>query len=90
MVLGNPPWERIIKLQERVVYKAAVQRLPGHAIQRERRKRIKGLQQNDPALYAAFKGRQTESRRGQPFVRNKGRLPAVVAAQGTLTLSLPN
>ena len=53
LVLGNPPWERV-KLQEKEWFATRRPDIAAAANAAARRRMIRGLQEEDPATYAAF------------------------------------
>jgi hypothetical protein len=73
-MLGNPPWERV-KLQEQEFFAARdpeVAQAPNAAA---RRRLIKALETDDPALYGAYLDALREASGQSAFLRLSGRYP---------------
>jgi len=73
-MLGNPPWERV-KLQEQEFFAARdpeVAKAPNAAA---RRRLIKALETDDPALYGAYLDALREASGQSAFLRLSGRYP---------------
>jgi len=74
VVLGNPPWERI-KLQEKEWFAARRPDIANAPNAAARRRMIAALEQEDPALFAAFQQDKANAENGSNFVRNSGVYP---------------
>ncbi|WP_069804328.1 Eco57I restriction-modification methylase domain-containing protein [Thermogemmatispora onikobensis] len=74
VVLSNPPWERI-KLQEKEWFASRRPDIANAPNAAQRRKMIAALQDEDPALYAAFEEELQRAAYESHFVRNSGRFP---------------
>jgi hypothetical protein len=74
VVLGNPPWERV-KLQEKEWFAARrpeIANAPNAAV---RKRMIAALENEDPALYAAFQEDQRRAEGESALLRNSGLYP---------------
>lgn len=74
VVLGNPPWERV-KLQEVEWFASRVPEIADAPNAAARRRLIEQLEQDDPALYAAFLAARRRAEGVSHFVRTSGRFP---------------
>lgn len=74
VVLGNPPWERI-KLQEKEWFAPRHPDIANAPNAAKRRKMIKALTADDPALYNAFLDARREAEGQSHFVRDAGHYP---------------
>ncbi len=74
IVLGNPPWERI-KLQEKEWFAFRRPDIADAPNAAARRRMIIQLEQDDPALWAAWLEDSRQAEGESHFVRNSGRYP---------------
>lgn len=74
VVLGNPPWERI-KLQEKEFFAARSPEIASAENASIRKKRIKALEQSDPALFRAWTDALRVADGESALVRASGRYP---------------
>lgn len=74
VVLGNPPWERI-KLQEKEWFDTRRSDIAAAPNAAARRRMIKALADEDPALNTAFLEARRQAEGGSHLVRNTGRYP---------------
>ncbi|MGH2531279.1 MAG: N-6 DNA methylase [Thermomicrobiales bacterium] len=74
VVLGNPPWERV-KLQEQEFFAVRDPEIAGAKNAAERKRLIASLEQERPALYAAFETAKREAEAASLFLRGSERYP---------------
>jgi len=74
VVLGNPPWERI-KIQEKEWFATRRPDIASARNAAERRRMIRALREEDPALFAAFQEDLRKAEGESHLVRNSGRFP---------------
>src|SRR5690606_10646020 len=73
-VLGNPPWERI-KIQEKEWFAERAPEIAAAPNTAARRRMIAALEQDNPALLAAFNADKRQAKGESHFVRVSGRYP---------------
>jgi hypothetical protein len=74
VVLGNPPWDRI-KLQEKEFFAQRSEKIANAPNAAERRRMIKALAEDDPALLEAWLDAKRRSEGESQLVRMSGRFP---------------
>ncbi len=74
VVLGNPPWERV-KLQEEEFFATRDPEIASARKADERKRRIAGLRERDPALWQEFQKALRLADGVSRFVRESGRFP---------------
>jgi N-6 DNA Methylase len=74
VVLGNPPWERV-KIQEKEWFAAHSPEIANAPNAAARKRMIKALAEEDPALYAAFLEDLRKADGESHLLRNSGRFP---------------
>jgi len=74
VVLGNPPWERV-KLQEKEFFAARDEDIANAPNASKRKKLIRELKQNNPALHDAFMEEKRLSEATSLFLRDSGKFP---------------
>ena len=74
VVLGNPPWERI-KLQEKEFFAGREPRIADARNAAERKRLIRALETENPALHGAFRAALHGSESRSRFLRASGRYP---------------
>ena len=73
-MLGNPPWERV-KLQEQEFFAARDPKIAEAANAAARKKAIKALVEDNPALSDEFERAKRQSEAESQFLRTSGRYP---------------
>lgn len=74
VMVGKPPWEKI-KLQEKEFFKTRDKEIAEAPNQAARRKLIKRLETNNPALFAAYRSALRDAEATSTFLRGSGRFP---------------
>ncbi|MCC6310861.1 MAG: N-6 DNA methylase, partial [Trueperaceae bacterium] len=74
VVLGNPPWERI-KLQEQEWFAGRDEHITNAPNAAERKRRIKALREDNPALFEAYQADLRAAEGESHFARNSGNFP---------------
>jgi len=74
VVLGNPPWERI-KIQEKEWFAVHAPEIANAQNAAARRRMIKALEVEDPAMYAAFQDEKRQPEGESHLVRDSDRYP---------------
>ncbi len=73
-VIGNPPWERL-KLQEREFFSFSAPEIAEAVNAADRRKRIAGLESENPALYNRYREAKRQAECTLDHARTSGRFP---------------
>ncbi|KAA0235919.1 MAG: SAM-dependent DNA methyltransferase [Actinobacteria bacterium] len=74
VVLGNPPWERV-KLQEKEFFAARAPEIAEAPNASARKRMIKALQEDDPALLKAYEAAVRQADGWSHLLRDSGRYP---------------